>query len=47
MTTKEVRVHLRTTAAEREAWQAAAKREGLTLSAWLRRLATLASAKRR
>jgi uncharacterized protein (DUF1778 family) len=40
---KEVRVHLRVTVAEREAWQAAAKREGITLSAWLRRLATLAA----
>ncbi len=40
---KEERIEIRASAAEVKRWRAAAKALGLTLSAWLRMLATQAS----
>lgn len=43
---KGVRIDIRVSAEERARWTAAAKALGLTLSAWLRMLATKASPRR-
>lgn len=42
--TKEILVTLRATRGDRRTWGAAARRAGLSLSAWLRRLAAAACA---
>ncbi len=44
---KDDRIDLRVSAEERARWQAAAKALGLTLSAWLRMLATKAAKAKR